>query len=56
MQYGFCLSKNHIIPAYLKRFKIYIPEYFVLYLRNDLTFYYISSLKHFEYGKGIFIS
>ena len=56
MRYGFHLSINHIIPVYLKRFKICISEYFALSLRNDLTFYYISSLKHFEYGKGIFIS
>lgn len=56
MRYRFYFSANHIIPAYLKRFKIYISEYFALSLRNDLTFYYISSLKHFEYGKGIFIS
>lgn len=34
MQYGFCLSKNHIIPAYLKRFEICISEYFVLSLAS----------------------
>ena len=34
MRYGFHLSINHIIPVYLKRFKICISEYFVLSLAS----------------------